>query len=282
MQDKDQVKITKMVFVESDPMWEETVQQLRMENAVKVNIGSFDPIEDEVIIPEIIAEHIKNKEYTLGKISKTDLAALGPKIPFIIEHVDIVIPLYEKNQFNANGRAYDTYTHIASIPLPQRFRNINMGGMVGLALDYMVRNDISYQPEKGVRHFAMRAFDNHLISFDLVKDASMSYGETPDMTFDSLSQLVEHQNHKNMNWWNDIHIGDPLVMDTSPFRITYPALGGHYGTLGDLYDVWGNKDDPGHEVGARAKKVNVKKARDTVSGKTAAGALFKSLLGRKK
>lgn len=275
MKDQDQVKITKLVFVESDPMWEEKAQELRMKNAVKINIGSFDPIEDEVIIPEIVAGHIKNKDYTLGKISKTDLAALGPKIPFIIEPADVIIPLYEKTQFSANGRAYDTYTHVASIPLPQRFKNINVGGMVGLALDHLERNGISYQPDKGVRHFAMRAIDNHLVSFDLVRDPSMNEGEIPDMTFDSLSQLAEHQNHKNMNWWNDIHVGDP-------FRITYPVLGGHFGTLGELYDAWGNKNDPGHEVGARAKKVNVKKARDSVSGKTAAGALFKSLLGSKK
>lgn len=266
---EEELRLKKLVFIPHDPMWEEEVAERRKQHSESINIGEGLTQDNQLKLYELIASQ-NNREYKLNDILKENV--LKDKIPFDIRPCEDLLPLLERtSHVTSTGKKFIGYKNVGFIPHSIIGNVANMSALADMAIRRLAETTPDLLGGCEPRSFAIRAVDGQVVSFDYVDKSSLN-GDS--IKIDSLSM------HPNVDSWM---ANDDFVMSIkkNDVHLSYTTIGGHVGTLGD-FEFWERKDDATYEIGAKAKKKNVKKARKAVSGKTAAGALFKSLLGSKK
>lgn len=264
--------LKKLVFIPHDPMWEEEAAERRKQHSQCIKIGNIQTLGDSLNLYKALSSQ-NNREYKLDDLLKENgLDFSKGKLPFDILPCVEALPILERTSHTtSNGKRYIGYKNVGFIPHSMIGNVSNLSMMMDMAIRRLAETTPELLGGTEPKSFAIRAVDGRLVSFDYVDKSSLN-GDS--VKIDSLSM------HPNVDSWM---ANDDFVMSIkkNDVHLTYTTLGGHIGTLGDI-EFWERKDDASYEVGAKAKKKNVKNARKAVSGKTAAGALFKSLLGSKK
>lgn len=265
---EEELRLKKLVFIPHDPMWEEELAERRKQHSECIKIGEGLTQDNQLKLYEVMTSQ-NNRDYKLDEIMKEDV--LG-KIPFDIRPCEDLLPLLERtSHVTSTGKKFIGYKNIGFIPHSIIGNVSNMSALADMAIRRLVETTPELLGGCEPRSFAIRAVDGQVVSFDCVANAATNENS---IKIDSLSM------HPNVDTWmaNDDFV---MSIEKDNVYLSYTTLGGYIGALGAA-EFWECKNDASYVIGTKAKKKNVKKARKAVSGKTAAGALFKSLLGRKK